>query len=121
MKKGGIIGKVIIEEVVGNVAKLNMDEFHKLSYEGVRVAGNGVSKSKFKRLKQAFIRTEGKVNTKYLIKQNRKFDRTTSGRSTRSRRFEKRLRMPRFIRLKHSTPQLQLGFEISTMVIYLEK
>ena len=67
----GIIGKVTIEEMMGNVATLNLDEFDKLRDYDLRDAGKDIDRFKFALLKETLHNAEGKVNIKYLTKQNR--------------------------------------------------
>lgn len=72
IKKKGIIGKVTIQEMIGrNIAKLDLQEFGKLYDYDRRDAGRDVDKRNFSKLKEALHGLEGKVNTKYLTKQNR--------------------------------------------------
>ena len=67
----GIIGKVTIEEMMGDVATLNLGEFDKLRDYDLRDAGKDIDRSKFALLKETLHNVEGKVSIKYLTKQNR--------------------------------------------------
>ena len=68
----GIIGKVIIQEMIGNsVAMLSMDEFDRLCNHSLRAAGKEVDRDTFAQLKQKLKNAHGKVHVKYLTKQNR--------------------------------------------------
>lgn len=72
IREKGIIGKVIIEEMVErDVARLNLVEFDKLRDFSKRSAGVDVHASFFSTLTEALEKVGGKVNTKYLTKQNR--------------------------------------------------
>lgn len=64
----GIIGKVVIKEMMGNVAKLNLDEFDKLRDYDLRDAGKDIDRFKFALLKENLHNAEGKVNIKYQTK-----------------------------------------------------
>ena len=75
----GIIGKVVIEEMMGNVAKLNLDEFDKLRDYDLRDAGKDIDRFKFALLKETLHNAEGKVDVKYLTKQNRQRGRNHKG------------------------------------------
>ena len=50
---------------------MDLQEFGKLYDYERRVAGRDVDKTNFRKLKEALHGLEGKVNTKYLTKQNR--------------------------------------------------
>jgi hypothetical protein len=72
IRQQGIIGKVIIEEMVErDVARLNLVEFDKLRDFSKRSAGVDVHATFFSKLTEALENVGGKVNTKYLTKQNR--------------------------------------------------
>ncbi|WPT18256.1 hypothetical protein PSENEW3_00006257 [Picochlorum sp. SENEW3] len=72
IREKGIIGKVIIEEMVErDVARLNLVEFDKLRDFSKRSAGVDVHATHFSKLTEALGKVGGKVNIKYLTKQNR--------------------------------------------------
>ena len=72
IRQKGIIGKVIIEEMVErDVARLNLVEFGKLCDYSKRSAGVDVNATLFSKLKETLHKIDGKVNTRYLTKQNR--------------------------------------------------
>ena len=74
IKQKGIIGKVTIEDMVEkDVARLDLVEFVKLGDYSKRDAGKDVESTLFSQLKNALHKVEGRVNTKYLTKQNRQF------------------------------------------------
>ena len=74
IRQKGIIGRVIIEEMVErDVARLNLAEFGKLRDYSQRDAGGDVKATLFSKLKEALNKVNGRVDTKYLTKQNRQF------------------------------------------------